>query len=87
MATHKTPLEGFTMVIFENLSVGELIEELKKFDSTLPVWAEGCDCDNAVTSVGLDEVAPHVAHLPAYKDLAPVVLLGVDTNIRRPRKE
>lgn len=33
------------------LTVGQLIEELSKFDKSLPVWTEGCDCHGEAASV------------------------------------
>lgn len=35
------------------LTVGQLIEELSKFDKSLPVWTEGCDCYGEAASVRL----------------------------------
>lgn len=37
------------------LTVGELIEELRKFDPKLYVTLEGCDCINDAKKVEVDE--------------------------------
>ena len=37
----------------QTLTVGELIEELKKLPSSLPVISEGCDCDGTVIRVSV----------------------------------
>lgn len=38
------------------MTVQELIDALGAVgDKSLPVWAEGCDCDNAATSVRVEE--------------------------------
>lgn len=41
------------------MTVGELIEALKKVDPNLPVWHEGCDCHGAARSVEVDAATEH----------------------------
>ncbi len=54
------------------ITVGELIEQLQKYDKTLPVHTEGCDC-----------IGPSDGVNQTYTD-AESVVIGRDDSLRTP---
>jgi hypothetical protein len=57
------------------MTVAELIVELQKYDSGLPVWHEGCDCYGSASDVSLEEWA---LNEDGETKTRPVVVIGRD---------